>query len=72
MIPKAAIVSAIIAMSKQLGLKTVAEGVETEEQLQLLTRLKCDEYQGYHYSRPIPAADIPALFRSHPAKRRRP
>ncbi len=60
----AAIVAAIIAMSKQLGLKTVAEGVETEEQLQFLTRLECDEYQGYLFSKPIPAADIPHLIRS--------
>jgi EAL domain-containing protein (putative c-di-GMP-specific phosphodiesterase class I) len=58
----AAIVSAIIAMSKQLGLKTVAEGVETDEQLQFLTRLECDEYQGYLYSKPVAAADVPNLF----------
>jgi EAL domain-containing protein (putative c-di-GMP-specific phosphodiesterase class I) len=64
----AAIVSAIIAMSKQLGLKTMAEGVETEEQLQFLTRLQCDEYQGYLYSKPIAAADIPALLRANLAK----
>ncbi len=59
----AAIVSAIIAMSKQLGLKTVAEGVETDAQLQFLTRIACDEYQGYLFSKPVAAADVPALFR---------
>jgi diguanylate cyclase (GGDEF)-like protein/PAS domain S-box-containing protein len=60
----AAIVSAIIAMSKQLGLKTVAEGVETDEQLQFLTHLECDEYQGYLFSKPVAAEDIPNLFRA--------
>ncbi len=64
----AAIVSAIIAMSKQLGLKTMAEGVETREQLQFLSRLKCDEYQGYLYGKPVPAADIPALLLANTAK----
>jgi len=59
----AAIVSAIIAMSKQLGLKTVAEGVETDDQLQFLMRLDCDEYQGYLFSKPVAANDIPALLR---------
>jgi diguanylate cyclase (GGDEF)-like protein/PAS domain S-box-containing protein len=58
----AAIVSAIIAMSKQLGLKTVAEGVETIEQLKFLTRLECDEYQGYLFSKPVAAADVPKLL----------
>jgi diguanylate cyclase (GGDEF)-like protein/PAS domain S-box-containing protein len=66
----AAIVSAIIAMSKQLGLSTMAEGVETAAQLAFLTRLDCDEYQGYLIGKPIPAAEIPALFRAHHAQRR--
>ena len=64
----AAIVSAIIAMSKQLGLKTVAEGVETAAQLQFLTRIACDEYQGYLFSKPVAVADVPQLF----SKQRRP
>ena len=61
----AAIVSAIIAMSKQLGLKTIAEGVETKEQLAFLARLKCEEYQGYLFSKPVPAAQVPMILRSH-------
>ena len=61
----AAIVSAIVAMSKQLGLKTIAEGVETEEQLQFLARLECDEYQGHLYSKPVPAADLEKLLSAH-------
>ncbi len=61
----AAIVSAVIAMSKQLGIKTIAEGVETAEQLEFLARLECDEYQGYFFSRPIPAAEVAPLILSH-------
>jgi EAL domain-containing protein (putative c-di-GMP-specific phosphodiesterase class I) len=52
----AAIVSAVVAMAKSLKLKVVAEGVETKEQLDYLTTLYCNEYQGYYFSRPVPAA----------------
>ena len=64
----AAIVSAVIAMSKQLGIRTVAEGVETDAQLKFLTRLDCDEYQGYLFSKPIPASDVLSLIQSHQLK----
>lgn len=58
----AAIVSAVVAMSKQLGIRTIAEGVETAEQLAFLSRLECDEYQGYYFSKPIPAAEVAPLI----------
>ncbi|HCF4900583.1 TPA: EAL domain-containing protein, partial [Pseudomonas aeruginosa] len=51
----AAIVSAIIALGQTLGLKIVAEGVETAEQQELLTRLGCHTLQGYLLGRPLPA-----------------
>jgi len=48
------LVATIIAMSKALGKKVVAEGVETKEHLQLLTDLGCDYIQGYYFSKPLP------------------
>ena len=54
----AAITRAIITMSRGLGLKVVAEGVETEEQLAFLREQACDEAQGYLISRPIPEPEF--------------
>jgi diguanylate cyclase (GGDEF)-like protein len=54
----AAIVQAIIAMAHGLRLRVVAEGVENEGQLDFLRALNNDEYQGYFYSKPLPAHDI--------------
>ncbi len=48
-----AIVAAIISMAHSLGLQTIAEGVETVEQLQYLREQGCDEIQGYYYSKPL-------------------
>lgn len=56
-----AIVSAIITLAQQLGMRTIAEGVETKEQLELLQQLECDKIQGYYLSRPIP----PREFKDH-------
>jgi diguanylate cyclase (GGDEF)-like protein len=52
------IVTAIISLARSLTLKVIAEGVETEQQLQLLQLLKCDEIQGYLFSPAVPPADI--------------
>lgn len=49
-----AITTTIISMAQSLDLKVIAEGVETPQQLHFLMGLRCDEYQGYHFSRPIP------------------
>ena len=57
------IVNAIINMAKSLGLKTIAEGVETREQLTYLEEQGCDEIQGYYYSKPLPKNEF-ELFRS--------
>jgi diguanylate cyclase (GGDEF)-like protein/PAS domain S-box-containing protein len=53
-----AIVTAILDMAHGLGLKVIAEGVETEQQYRFLDRRGCDEYQGYLVSRPVKAAEI--------------
>ncbi|MDJ0786715.1 MAG: EAL domain-containing protein [Myxococcota bacterium] len=52
-----AIISAILSLAKSLGLKVVAEGVETEQQLQFLRERGCDVYQGYLCSPPLPASE---------------
>ena len=54
----AAIVQAVIDMSHSLGLKVVAEGVETESQLQTLKGFGCDLLQGFWFSKPLPLEDI--------------
>ena len=58
----ASIAEAIILMSRSLGLTTIAEGIETQEQAQWLTSRGCDEGQGYLYSRPMPAAQFQQWF----------
>ncbi len=58
----AAIVSTIIAMSRSLGLRVIAEGVEWPEQLAFLRRKDCDLFQGYLFSRPVPADEVSALL----------
>jgi diguanylate cyclase (GGDEF)-like protein len=62
----AAIAKAIIAMAHSLKLKVIAEGVETKEQLDFLTRESCDEFQGFLYSQAIPGRDLAALLRQVP------
>ena len=58
----AAIVRAIIQMARSLGLRTIAEGVETRPVLDLLRLYRCDEVQGYFYGRPMPAEDFMAFL----------
>ena len=53
-----AVLRAIVAMAQALGIRLVAEGVETEEQSQLLQHEKCNVVQGYYYSKPLPLADL--------------
>jgi EAL domain-containing protein (putative c-di-GMP-specific phosphodiesterase class I) len=57
----APIVSAIIAMAHSLRFCLVAEGVETDEQLDFLRRNGCEYYQGYLFSKPLPTVEFAAL-----------
>jgi len=57
---KRALVEVIVLMAKSLGLKSVAEGVETEDQLRLIRLFGCDYIQGYYYSKPVSFSDFPA------------
>ncbi len=59
-----AITQAIIAMSHSLGLKVVAEGVETEQQASTLRRMGCDEYQGFLFSKAVPFDSLLTLIQS--------
>ena len=61
----APIVNAIISLGHSLNLKVVAEGVETDEQLQQLAAQGCDEIQGYLFSKPVSAADFARMLLDH-------
>jgi PAS domain S-box-containing protein len=55
------IVAAVVGLGRSLGLTTVAEGVETQEQANMLLWLGCDFGQGYLYSKPVPAEELPPI-----------
>jgi diguanylate cyclase (GGDEF)-like protein/PAS domain S-box-containing protein len=57
-----AIVRAILSLARNLGFSVTAEGVETREQAVALKAMACDTLQGYYFSRPVAAADIPQLL----------
>ncbi len=62
-----AVTEAIVAMSRALQLRVVGEGAETEQQVAELARLGCDLVQGFHFSRPVPAAEITRMLAEGPA-----
>jgi diguanylate cyclase (GGDEF)-like protein len=64
----ASIVRAIVSLAHSLRLKVVAEGVETPAQLDFLKNVGCDEYQGFHFSRPVPAIEFERIVRDKSAQ----
>ncbi|MDO8988100.1 MAG: EAL domain-containing protein [Sideroxyarcus sp.] len=62
----AAIIRSIISLGHRLNLRVIAEGVETQEQLDFLRIRGCDEMQGYFYARPMPAAEFAKFFTAPP------
>jgi EAL domain-containing protein (putative c-di-GMP-specific phosphodiesterase class I) len=60
----ATIAMAVISLAHSLRFKVIAEGVETAEHCKFLRLNRCDEIQGYYFSRPVPAAEMEAMLRS--------
>ena len=65
----ASIVQAIVSLAHSLHLKVIAEGVETPEQLEFLRSIGCDQYQGFHFSRPLAVGDFARLMFAIQAER---
>ena len=68
----AAAVAAVVSLGQACGMRTLAEGVETERQLQLVTGLGCTFAQGFHIARPMPADELTAWLSSRAAAHPRP
>ncbi|AFZ69276.1 EAL domain-containing protein [Deinococcus peraridilitoris] len=62
------VVKAIVGLANHLGLSTLAEGVETDSELQLLLDVGCDFAQGYHFARPLPPGEILAFLEQQARK----
>jgi diguanylate cyclase (GGDEF)-like protein/PAS domain S-box-containing protein len=61
-----AIVTAILSLARSLGMKVIAEGIETQEQMTYLQGLNCDQGQGYHFSRPLTVEAAEAILGQNP------
>ena len=65
-----AIIRAVVAMADSLGMTTTAEGVENGEEADMIRALGCTKIQGYHFGRPMPAAEARQLMHRAEARRR--
>ncbi|MBV8621218.1 MAG: EAL domain-containing protein [Curvibacter sp.] len=70
--PGARIARMIVPLGHQLGMKVLAEGVETESQARLLREMGCDEAQGYLYGRPMPLPDLFSWLQTHAPRPQQP
>jgi EAL domain-containing protein (putative c-di-GMP-specific phosphodiesterase class I) len=66
----AAAVSAVVGLGRACGMRTLAEGVETDRQLAMAAELGCTFAQGFHIARPMPAEEIPDWITARTADRR--
>ncbi|MCK5908336.1 MAG: EAL domain-containing protein [Caulobacter sp.] len=66
-----AIIKAVLDLGASMGVVTTAEGVETQAQAQLLAEMRCDQFQGFLFGRPMPVSDIPSFLVSNLAQRMR-
>ena len=57
-----AIIQAIVSLARNLGIKTIAEGVETASQMEFIKKVKCDAIQGFYFYKPVAAEAIESLF----------
>ncbi len=64
-----AIIRAVVAMADSLEMSTTAEGVENDHELEIIRKLGCKKIQGYYFGRPMPALDLPNLFRQRAYRR---
>jgi EAL domain-containing protein (putative c-di-GMP-specific phosphodiesterase class I) len=64
----AAIVKAVVALAKSLGIRSVAEGVETLDELNMVKHAGCTKAQGYYFSHPVPVAELAAALMQCPGK----
>ncbi|TAA43679.1 EAL domain-containing protein [Corallincola spongiicola] len=55
------IIQATLSLAENLGLRVIAEGVETQEQVEMLQQMHCHQMQGYYFAKPVPAAEISGL-----------
>ena len=60
------ITNAIVLLASNLGLETIAEGVETKEQMEFLNKTTCDQMQGYYFYKPMPAVEMEKLLTPNP------
>jgi diguanylate cyclase (GGDEF)-like protein/PAS domain S-box-containing protein len=66
---KSVVVQAIIKLARDLGIRVIAEGVETEEQSEHLKLLRCEEGQGFLYSKPVSGDEVPKILEEQPVKK---